>query len=221
MDRKSFDAEWEVIHSTQEWGKYPSEHVIRFIARNFYSEKRNTIKILDFGCGGGSHTWYLAREGFDVYAFDGSESAVKKTGERLSADNLYAHLEVADALKLQYEQDYFDAVIDNVSIYANRQENIVAMYEEIFDILKHGGKLLTVCFGKKTSGCRSGQEIEKDTYINIEEGVLANRGTQHLWVLEELEETLRRIGFQDIKHDIILYTDNGNQVEQYVVMGMK
>ena len=69
---------WNEIHETQAWGSYPSEHVIRFFARNYYSKERDKVKILDFGCGGGAHTWYLAREGFDVYAFDGAEAAVKK-----------------------------------------------------------------------------------------------------------------------------------------------
>ena len=48
---KSFSEEWEKIHSTQEWGRYPSETVIRFIARNYYKTEREKIKILDFGCG--------------------------------------------------------------------------------------------------------------------------------------------------------------------------
>lgn len=34
---KSFNQEWETVHSTQEWGMYPTEHVIRFIARNYYN----------------------------------------------------------------------------------------------------------------------------------------------------------------------------------------
>lgn len=66
------------IHSTQEWGRYPSETVIRFITRNYYKAEREKIKILDFGCGAGAHTWNLAREGFDEYAFDGSKSAMDK-----------------------------------------------------------------------------------------------------------------------------------------------
>ena len=37
---KSFSEEWEKIHSTQEWGRYPSETVIRFIARNYYKTER-------------------------------------------------------------------------------------------------------------------------------------------------------------------------------------
>ena len=48
---KSFDTTWEDIHKTQEWGKYPSEDIIRFIARNYYKKERSNIKILDFEQG--------------------------------------------------------------------------------------------------------------------------------------------------------------------------
>ena len=52
-ERTSIDPIWEEIHSRQEWGQYPSEHVIRFIASNYYRAlDRNAVKILDFGCGG-------------------------------------------------------------------------------------------------------------------------------------------------------------------------
>ena len=44
---------WDSIFSSKEWGRYPSEDLIRFIARNFYkAEKRSSIKILELGCGG-------------------------------------------------------------------------------------------------------------------------------------------------------------------------
>lgn len=35
--KKSFDEYWEEVHSKTEWGQYPTEHVIRFIARNYYN----------------------------------------------------------------------------------------------------------------------------------------------------------------------------------------
>ena len=113
---KSFDTTWEILHKRQEWGKYPTEPVIRFMARNFYNKDRKTIKVLDFCCGGGSHTWYLSKEGFDVYAFDGSESAVARVNNRLEKEGLKADLRVRDALELDYEDDFFDCVIDSVSI---------------------------------------------------------------------------------------------------------
>lgn len=100
---KSFNEEWETVHSTQEWGMYPTEHVIRFIARNYYNvPERGKIKILDFGCGTGAHTWYLAREGFDAYAFDGSESAIRRAKERFAKERLSADFKVLDALEADY-----------------------------------------------------------------------------------------------------------------------
>ena len=62
---KSFDVEWEKIHSTQAWGQYPPESVIRFVARNYYRvSDRKQIKILDFGCGGAPIPGTLCGKGF-------------------------------------------------------------------------------------------------------------------------------------------------------------
>lgn len=62
---------WDMVFSNQEWGKYPSEDLIRFIARNFYKvENRKNVKILELGCGPGANIWYLAREGFSFCGVD-------------------------------------------------------------------------------------------------------------------------------------------------------
>ena len=94
---------WEYIHQNKEWGHYPAEHIIRFIARNYYDKDRRNIKILDFGCGTGANTWYLAREGFDTYAFDISETAVKKLNNFLAQEGLSAHTATRDGLDLDYD----------------------------------------------------------------------------------------------------------------------
>lgn len=156
-----------------------------------------------------------------MYAFDGSTSAVDKVRARLKSEGLHAHLEVMDALELIYEKDFFDVVVDNVSICPNTKNNIIAMYKSVFNMLKPGGKLLTVCFGEKTSGYNSGDEIESGTYANITKGVLANRGIEHVFSLEELLTILSEVGFCDICHDTILYSDSGNWVEHYVVSAIK
>ncbi len=215
---KSFDETWEEIHKNQEWGKYPSESVIRFVARNYYNKNRKSIKILDFCCGGGSHTWYLAREGFDVYAFDGSKSAVRKVKDRLENEGLKADIRVRDALELDYQDNFFDCVIDNVSIYANKFENITKMYEKIYSMLKPGGQMFTSIFSKQTTGYGTGEQIEKDTFINISCGVLKERGIAHFYDEKEITVLLNMIGFCGIKTDCIRYTDGGNIIEQILVM---
>lgn len=220
-EEKSFDSEWEKIHADKIWGMYPSEPVIRFVARNYYKFDRKDIKILDFCCGSGSNTWYLAREGFDVYAFDGSPSAIKRAKERFKEEGLQAHFEVKDALNCDYEDDFFDCIIDNVGVYANRIENIQKMYELIYSKLKKGGKLFTTSFTLNTSGYESGIEIEKNTYKNIREGVLSGRGIAHLWNENTLLTLLSDVGFEDIVVDKILWTDQGNIIEQFVVQCSK
>lgn len=215
---KSFCEDWEEIHKSQEWGKYPTEQVIRFIARNYYSKERNKIKILDFGCGGGAHTWYLAREGFEVYAFDGSESAVKEAENYLYKEGFRdVKFEVADALDIGYENDFFDCVIDSVCIYANRIQDIREMYSKIYDILKKGGKLYTSSFGTKTDGYMTGECLEPDTFKNISVGVLSGRGIASFFHKEELLDILQTIGFTNIVIDTMFYTDNGVAVEMFFV----
>ena len=219
---KSFCSDWEEIHKELEWGKYPPESVIRFIARNYYNKKRNEVKILDFGCGAGSITWYLAREGFQVCAFDGSESAIRKATEYLSREGFKdVKFLVSDALEVNYEDNFFDCVIDNVCVCSNTFLNICKMYSKIYSILKDGGKIFTTCFGEKTDGYGYGKFVENGTYKEIERGVLSNRGVVHFWKKDELKEVLLEIGFVNVVIDEMVYTDNGNTVEMYMVQGEK
>ncbi len=56
---------------------------------------------------GGANTWYLAREGFSVYAFDGSESAVRNTRKYLVHEGLNADLRVLDGIAIDYASVFF------------------------------------------------------------------------------------------------------------------
>lgn len=211
---KSFSKEWEEIHRNQEWGKYPSEQLVRFIARNFYNKDRKNIKILDFRCGAGANTWFLAREGFDVYAFDGSESAVNRAKEYLNKDGYNnVHFSVMDGTELDYASDMFDCVVDNVCIYANKKVHIEIMYKEVYERLKKGGKLYSACFGEKTDGYGTGKYIEDNTYENIEKGPLEGRAIAHFFTKDELKETLEVSGFHNIIIDEMVYTDNGISIQ--------
>lgn len=196
--KKSFNNVWEDIHKNQEWGKYPPEHIVRFIARNYYNSKREDIKILDFGCGAGANTWFLAREGFDVYAFDGSASAVEKTREYLNKNGVTANLEVKDALQLSYNNDFFDCVIDSACICCNELSDKKIMYKEVYDILKCGGKLISTCFTSNTT-----RELPL--------------GTTFFDNKDEVTKILSEIGFKNIIIDVDTCTDNGCIVEWFII----
>lgn len=218
---RSIDKVWEQIHSSREWGKYPTEMVIRFVARNYYQTARKNVKILDFGCGQGSHTWYLAREGFDTYAFDGSESAVRRTKDYLKREGLEAEVRLMDGIAPDYKDDFFDAVIDSACIGCTTVKNIRRMYEEIYRILKPGGRLFTAFFSTDTSGCGTGKYVEPGTYQDIPEGPVGGEGVIHFWTEEELRETLKRAGFMEVQIEKFRFTSEPYVTDWLVANGCK
>ncbi len=219
---KTYVEEWDRIHKAQDWGKYPCEQVIRFVARNYYKLEREKVRILDFGCGGGAHTWYLAREGFDVYAFDGSETAVQKAKRYLEEEGFFdVKFSVQDGININYANDFFDCVIDDVCVYANEIQAINKMYENIYRVMKPGAKLYSSCFGKNTDGYREGVMLEEGTYKDIPSGALAGRAVAHVYDQKEFEEVLKEAGFCNIQIDSMIYTDNGSRVETFWAIAHK
>jgi len=100
---KSWDPIWETVFKDHEWGKYPGENLIQFIARNFYKKERKKVNLLEIGCGPGANIWFIAREGFHVTGIDGSETAIVKAKARLQKENLDAQLFIGDISNLPFE----------------------------------------------------------------------------------------------------------------------
>src|SRR5262245_39597985 len=108
-----FDRTWEEIFRSRAWGRYPSEDAVRLGARRVLQvPERRHISFLDLGCGGGAHTWFLAREGFSVTAVDGSESAVRQTQALLERDHFAADVRACGFLDLSFADESFDCVLD-------------------------------------------------------------------------------------------------------------
>lgn len=211
---KTFDTIWEEIHEETAWGRYPSEEVIRFIARNYYKvENRKNVKLLDFGCGAGAVAWYMAREGFEVYAFDGSNNAIKKAREMFAEQNLSANFSVQDGGSLVYQDEMFDAIVDSAAITSNKIEDVKVILKEAYRILKKDGKIIsTGLFNEKTTGYGTGEYLDENTYRELTEGPLAHRGTIHFFNKEEIMNIWSSIGFKDIKIDEEFRTENGGEI---------
>jgi len=99
-------------------------------------------KLLDFGCGTGRHLVYLAKEGFDMYGFDASSTAIERAREALKSENLFADLRVWDMTRpLPYKTAFFDAVIALRVMHHTSMDNIKRIAKEIDRVLKKGGFL--------------------------------------------------------------------------------
>jgi SAM-dependent methyltransferase len=135
----SFEA-WEHVYQNQEWGKYPPEELIRFVAKNFYrAQNKAGVKILDLGCGTGACTWYLSRESFSAFGVDGSISAIRKAKQRFAAEGLKGEFMIGDIANIPYPNASFDGVIDVCSIQHNKFSCAEKVVSDVYRVLKYGG----------------------------------------------------------------------------------
>ena len=134
---------WEELHKEiRHQPKYPSEEVIRFVKRHF----KEKAKILDDGCGAGRHVVYLAKEGYEPSGIDISNTGVKCTKLRLheAGFDYDANIVAASCESLPFENDEFDGVISYGVFYYLHLEEIEKSVNEIYRVLKKGGKTLVI-----------------------------------------------------------------------------
>jgi ubiquinone/menaquinone biosynthesis C-methylase UbiE len=172
----TWDPIWENVFRSQAWGQYPPEHVIRFVARNWYQvPDRKAVRLLDLGSGPGANTWFMAREGFDVAAIDGSSTAINQLESRLEKEGLVADSRVGDCSQLPWPDAWFDGVIDNFSVCHNPRETCSRIVAEVRRVLRPEGKLLSASFTPRTWGYGTGNEVERNAFIAAE-GPIGGKG---------------------------------------------
>lgn len=187
------------IHSQRDWGKYPNEELVRFIGRIFFKislQNRKNIRVLEVGCGQGANLWFLLKEGFDTHGFDISTSAVFKAKKRLKdCWNVYAHLTIADMLKIPYKDCSFDIVIDCASIQHITYSLHASVYKEIYRVLKLNGYFWHFHVLEGSIGYNTGKLIGYKTFKDIPYGPFAGKGIVTMCSLKDIRTLLLKNGF--------------------------
>jgi SAM-dependent methyltransferase len=218
VDEATWNPVWEEIFQRKEWGKYPPEHVIRFVARNFYrSADRSKIRLLEIACGPGANIWFMVREGFRVAGIDGSSTAIQKAHQRLTSEHLTADLRVGDFAQLPWPDDSFDGVVENVSLYANPRSSIQRALLEVHRVLKPGAPFLSSFFTERTWGYGLGEMVEPDSFTDIPEGPLAGTGFCFFLKRDRISDLFH--DFSDVNVERTSLTLNGEQhlLEQFII----
>lgn len=199
----SWDSHWEDVFRERDWGKYPPEELVRFVARNFFAvPDRNAVKILELGCGPGANLWFLAREGFDTYGIDGSVTALHKANERLVREGLAAQLQLGDVIdvKTYYPECSFDAVIDMFCLECNRIKDVARTLELVKSLLVPGGKFFSMLVAEGSFGQQHGTEVEPGTFVDFMDGPMQGKGLCHFFTLEEVEQLFESFASVQIEY---------------------
>jgi ubiquinone/menaquinone biosynthesis C-methylase UbiE len=156
---------WNKLYSKGIRGKYPNEMLIRFINAKFHNVNRGKIKILDLGFGTGRHLIYLAQEGFDTYGVESSRNGAKIADKWLKERNLKATTMVGSFVKIDADNNEFDAVVDIASIQHNNYDDIKKIVREVYRVLTPGGYFFSCIKTKYDSLYKESKPLDKKTRI--------------------------------------------------------
>ena len=124
----------------------------------FRAPDRKAVRFLDLGCGFGSSTWFLAREGFSVDAIDGSAVIVEQLSERLREEGLDARVISPTSSTCRIRPQHFDCVVDIACLMCNDPDSTRRILDGVLDRLKAGGKLFSMSATPDCWGATSGTE---------------------------------------------------------------
>lgn len=120
---------------------YPNDGLLCFLGgRGLFGKDNSSTRVLEVGCGSGANLWMLAKEGFDVYGIDASEEGIKLAKEHLNHKwGVDAKLQVGLFDDLPYEDNFFDIVIDVVSMQHMDLSTSRKSLKEVNRVLKSEG----------------------------------------------------------------------------------
>jgi len=122
-----------------------------WLEQNSPSQANTPIRAIDIGCGLGDNAIALENAGYDVTAFDLSQTAVDWAKQRHQGAGVDFHQ--ADLFDLPSQWiGAFDFVHETYTIQALKGGLRAAAFAEIASLLKPGGKLLAICRSRPDVG---------------------------------------------------------------------
>ena len=107
-------------------------------------------RVLDLGCGTGTLAMMVkqAHPGIDVVGLDADPEALNLARRKLEGAGVEVQLDQGLASALPYPADWFDKVISSLFFHHLRSETKQEAMREVFRVLRPGGELHIVDWGK-------------------------------------------------------------------------
>lgn len=160
---------------------YPEGHIIRFYEKFLKYEKAidgsNKEKVLDFGCGNGTHSVYMASKGFDVYGVDIISSAIEEVHTRLPSLNKHFKCITPNESIENIFENKFDIIIANQSLYYLSNDELQKTLMQFDNMLNPNGIVFFTMMGVQS------YYYEKSTKLN------ENNGLREVTLTGRLNET--------------------------------
>ena len=178
---------------------YPDGHVIRFHRYILEHElKMSGGKILDYGCGSGSHLQYFEQHGYTPYGCDVSPTAIEKCKSLMPvyADNFHV---VPNVPKLtDYFSTDFDIVFSNQVIYFLNDSDMSGLVSQLFSLLKRGGIIFATMIATTNYYSRFVEGVEDGLSKVVLRGRLNETQCVNFKTRDEVLELFTKAGFKKL-----------------------
>ena len=162
---KAWNETWKTGEGRAPWLE-PDPFVFELISR---FKEEGIEKVLDLGFGVGRHTILFAKEGFQVYGIDTSETALSYTSQWAEKEKLSLELKVGEMSRLPFNSESFDLIIAWNVIYHGIADYINQTLKELKRCLRLNGYLLCTLISTRHNKYGLGKEIERNTFVINEE----------------------------------------------------
>lgn len=171
MDNKfKISHKWDEYEQliTSEYGFYQLSFSNFMIRTKEYLSEKGCKRILDLGCGNGSHSIYFSKIGFEVYASDIDCRKIRENIKRLNINNI--SICEHSFTNIPYSNNFFDAVICTSTIHHAVIREIKKGISEIYRVLKPNGYFIFDMLSKEDQSFGLGNKIEEATFVGSREG---------------------------------------------------
>ena len=191
--------DWNQIYAKQGSVQVsPSVFVVDFVKR-LIGER--VVNVLDYGCGTGRHSLYLAELGFRVVGTDDSSKAIEIARSlALGATNpIFKLAGMKD--NLEEPNGFFDAVVASHILQHGLVEEYRHAVMEITRVLKMQGLILVRVPSVSHPVYGKGEEVEPGTFVNVP-GIPDGDVPHHYFAEEELRLLFSGFDFLVFDHHI-------------------
>ncbi|MGI9309644.1 MAG: class I SAM-dependent methyltransferase [Gammaproteobacteria bacterium] len=132
------------------WQDLPWSHETQTdFLTDIVAEHDGTGAALDIGCGGGTDSLYMAREGWDTTALDFMPKALDMTRERAAAEGLTVKTVEADIIEWAPDRSY-DLVLDHGLLHNMDPVRYAAYREKVMSTIAPGGNFVILHWLQRT-----------------------------------------------------------------------
>jgi len=186
-----FDPAWEhdIYGKKRHLNRYPFDAVVSFVFRNAPENvPRESVCILEVGCGAGNNLWFAAKEGFRVTGIDASVSAIEYARNRFIEEKLEGEFHIGEFSILPFLSSTFDLVIDRAALTHTGRSVAEAAVAEIYRVLKPGGRFFFNAYGIRHTSCTAGQRRDDGVTCQIQRGTLVGVGQICFYGLSDVKK---------------------------------